>query len=37
MGNEPKDSSKEPDGALKPLASFTVYTFAMAEGAKEKK
>jgi hypothetical protein len=37
MGNRSKDSSKEPDGALKPLASFAVYTFALAQGAKEKK
>jgi hypothetical protein len=36
-GHRPKDSSKEADGALKPLAIFTVYTFATAAGAKEKK
>jgi hypothetical protein len=37
MGNGSKDSSNESDGALKPLADFAVYTFAMAEDAKEKK
>jgi hypothetical protein len=37
MGKRSKDSSNESDGALKPLADFAVYTFAMAEDAKEKK
>jgi len=37
MGHRSKNSSKEADRALKPLAIFSVYTFATAEGAKEKK
>jgi len=37
MGSRSKDSSKEALGALKPLAIFSVYTFATTDGAKEKK
>ena len=37
MGQRPKDSSKEAVAVLKPLAIFSVYTFATELGAKEKK